>query len=308
MNSLQIITTVIVLIILLLVSVYCLHHIGKLKTDIRKYEEREYLFFENTHIAALIVDPGSGRIMDANWAASQFYGYKREELQNMSIDKINICDIEYIKEKMQITLKNQCPIKHTFRHKLANGTVRDVEVLSGPINISGKVMLYSIVTDITVRKTEELLQRVRNEVAMYCLDSVSLQELLDRSVEIIHEIDGIIGCSICIFDDGKNLLEIKAGTALSKENYDKLYNKQIISKLTEIAYQGEPVYFENIDQSNEFLKPFIQLGIKSLGVIPVKRNDIIVGTLNVASSCLNEFPEEMKRALQSITYSIGISY
>ena len=42
-----------------------------------------------------------------------------------------------------------------FRHCLASGEIRDVEVYSGPIKVHGKELLYSIVYDITARKKAE---------------------------------------------------------------------------------------------------------------------------------------------------------
>ena len=42
-----------------------------------------------------------------------------------------------------------------FRHRLADGTIRDVEVYSGPVTIEGRKLLYSIVHDITERKRAE---------------------------------------------------------------------------------------------------------------------------------------------------------
>ncbi len=48
-----------------------------------------------------------------------------------------------------------------FRHRLANGSIRDVEVFSNRINIAGHIVLYSIIHDIIERKqAEEQLTRI----------------------------------------------------------------------------------------------------------------------------------------------------
>jgi diguanylate cyclase (GGDEF)-like protein/PAS domain S-box-containing protein len=47
-----------------------------------------------------------------------------------------------------------------FRHMKANGEIRDVEIHSGPIDVGGRKLLYSIVNDITERRrTEQALQQ-----------------------------------------------------------------------------------------------------------------------------------------------------
>ena len=53
-----------------------------------------------------------------------------------------------------------------FRHRLASGEIRDVEVCSGPIIVGGRTLLFSVINDVTERKwakealreSEELLQ------------------------------------------------------------------------------------------------------------------------------------------------------
>lgn len=42
-----------------------------------------------------------------------------------------------------------------FRHRRADGSIRDVEVYSGPIQIAGRCLLYSIVHDISDRVAAE---------------------------------------------------------------------------------------------------------------------------------------------------------
>src|SRR5207237_1825021 len=42
-----------------------------------------------------------------------------------------------------------------FRHRLASGEVRDVEVHSSPVDVGGRRLLYSIIHDVTDRKRAE---------------------------------------------------------------------------------------------------------------------------------------------------------
>src|SRR5437764_15380810 len=45
-----------------------------------------------------------------------------------------------------------------FQHRLASGDLRDVEVLSSPIDLDGRTILYSIIHDITdTRRVEQAL-------------------------------------------------------------------------------------------------------------------------------------------------------
>jgi len=128
------------------------------KQAIRALEESESRFkslFEKNHSVMLLIDPeDEGRIFDCNEAAVRFYGYPRERLCGMRIEEINILSPEEIKREMERAVKGK-KTSFLFRHRLADGSVRDVEVYSGAIPVEGKRLLYSIVHDVTERVTAE---------------------------------------------------------------------------------------------------------------------------------------------------------
>ncbi len=114
----------------------------------------------------LIIDPETGEIIDANDAACNFYGYSKSELQNANINAINTLSPEEIMEEMKnAKIKNRNHFY--FKHRISDGEIRDVEVFSGPINIRGDELLYSIIHDITEklrieREKDDLISKLEN--------------------------------------------------------------------------------------------------------------------------------------------------
>ncbi|HKI59859.1 MAG TPA: PAS domain S-box protein, partial [Mariprofundaceae bacterium] len=117
-------------------------------------EERFRELFEGNRSVELIIDPESGVILEANHAAEQFYGYDRDQLLSLNIADINTLSDSDVKAEMEIA-RLEKRNHFIFRHRLASGEIRDVEVHSGPIHWSGQKGLYSIVHDITRRKEAE---------------------------------------------------------------------------------------------------------------------------------------------------------
>jgi len=126
----------------------------RVEEALRESEARYRSLFENNHAVMLLIDPDNGTIADANTAACAYYGWSREELMKRRIDEINTLTSEEVSVEMQLA-RSEKRNNFFFKHRRADGTIRDVEVYSGPILLQGKTLLYSIVHDVTNRKQAE---------------------------------------------------------------------------------------------------------------------------------------------------------
>jgi diguanylate cyclase (GGDEF)-like protein/PAS domain S-box-containing protein len=119
----------------------------------------EYMFM-HSNSANLFIEVETGKILNSNLAASKFYGYSNNELNNMSINEINTLPSKEIKKNRLLALSNECNI-FNFKHKLKNEEVRDVEVHSTPFKYQGKTILFSTIYDISdKKKTQEEIERL----------------------------------------------------------------------------------------------------------------------------------------------------
>src|SRR5690606_2846830 len=107
------------------------------------------LFEENPAIK-LLLDPEDGRIVDANHAAAEFYGFPREALIGMKIHEINVLTEDAIRAEMENARVGRRRF-FRFRDRLAAGAIRHVEVHSGPVELQGKAYPLSIIHDVTDR-------------------------------------------------------------------------------------------------------------------------------------------------------------
>ncbi|MBF0525466.1 MAG: PAS domain S-box protein [Deltaproteobacteria bacterium] len=126
----------------------------RIEEELRTSEELYRSMFENNRAVKLLIEPGTGLIVDANPAACNFYGYTRDQFQTMQITDINMLPREQVLAKIKLAGTEQKNY-FIFRHRVATGEIRDVEVYSGPIDIKGRTLLYSIIHDITDRQQAE---------------------------------------------------------------------------------------------------------------------------------------------------------
>jgi len=159
-------------------------------------EERYRSLFKNNHSVMLLIDPESADIVDANPAAVAFYGWSFEALTGKKITDINTLSDEQVFQEMGKAKTEQRRVFY-FKHRLANGEIRDVEVFSGPIKVYDRELLYSIIHDISKRKRAE--EAVQNSEEKYRLlvnniPGIVYKGFKDWSVEFYdNKIERLIG-------------------------------------------------------------------------------------------------------------------
>jgi PAS domain S-box-containing protein len=121
---------------------------------LQESEERYKKLFEEHVAVKLLIDPHTTAIVDANEAAEKFYGWPRAKLKQMKISDINTLSPAEIRQEME-KARAQKKIYFEFRHRLADGSIRNVEVYTSKIELKGKEFLHSIIHDVTERKRAE---------------------------------------------------------------------------------------------------------------------------------------------------------
>jgi PAS domain S-box-containing protein len=123
--------------------------------ELRQSEQRFRSLISHNNAIILQIDPSSGKILYANTAAEKFYGWTRGEMCAKSIQEINLLPPADIAAELAAASAAQ---RNTFifTHRLASGESRIVEVHSTPIFDGNRLVLVSIIHDITERKQAEL--------------------------------------------------------------------------------------------------------------------------------------------------------
>ncbi len=183
------------------------------EAELRAGEQRYRQMFELHGLPKLIIDPENGRILDANPAAGQFYGYAVAVLKTLTIFDINLSPLDEVQTKMAKAAATTM-LSCEFIHRGANGVPRNVEIFTGPVESEGKHLLYSIITDITEK------QRAKG----------ALQEAHDllevRVVERTAELEKVMNRLEAIFNhsgDAILLLDIDQGIQQANHAFDTLF-------------------------------------------------------------------------------------
>jgi PAS domain S-box-containing protein len=117
---------------------------------VRESEQLYRQLFEMHGLPKLIVDPRTAEIVDANMAASEFYGVESANLYHTFL--FNWMDLppEVVLQTLAEAASRNM-FRWRSRHQTHGRGVRYVEVFSGPVTIGQNQFLYLILTDITTQ-------------------------------------------------------------------------------------------------------------------------------------------------------------
>ena len=207
---------------------------------VRASEERYRQIFETNHAVKLIINPADGRIVEANQAAAAFYGYERNTLAGMRVTDIYIMSEAKVRQAMAQAVREE-QLVFNFRHRLASGKIREVEVYSGPFETAEGTRLYSIIHDITDRHRaeqarqnseerlaqslehlsaeindrkqieQELRSRERfvtllNDITYTALETANFQEMLQLLADRLAELIEADGCYLTLWDEASQTI------------------------------------------------------------------------------------------------------
>ncbi|AEH39102.1 PAS domain S-box protein [Halopiger xanaduensis] len=135
-------------------------------TERKEREEELELFrtlLDNTYDSVLVIDPPTGRFLDANETACQRLGYDRDELLELTVPDMDhvFADLEEWRSHVE-DVKNEGAVTIEGEHERKDGSTYPAEVNVSYIELDREYMV-AVARDITERKKQE--QRLSTLIA-----------------------------------------------------------------------------------------------------------------------------------------------
>lgn len=201
-----------------------------MERELRLSESKYRILFDYNPLPMWLYEIDSLKFVDVNNAAIKNYGYSRDEFLSMTIKDIrppeDVYDLEnYLKTRVEDKYSfDEAPV---WRHKLKNGKIIHVKVLSYIIEIDGKVCRLVLANDVT--------QLVKNETALRESEG-RYKRIFENIVDVYFEttIGGKIleiSPSIRILTYGQYTREELIGEQIISLYYDKRERERYITLL-----------------------------------------------------------------------------
>jgi PAS domain S-box-containing protein len=117
--------------------------------DLRRSEKQYRLLFQGNPHPMWVFDLETLAILEVNEAATQHYGYSRDEFLRMTLADLRVPEDTRRGKIPPADIKAQGLV---WRHHRKNGAEMDMEVIWSPLAFRGKLAALTLATDVTVRR------------------------------------------------------------------------------------------------------------------------------------------------------------
>ena len=121
---------------------------------VRRSEAMHLFFFESSPLATFIFDVESLRIVAANTAALELYGYSREEFLALALDDLRVPE-DRAQLAAALVAAHDAVVVGTARHRRKDGRIIHVEGRNHLTSLGGRPVRYVVLLDQTDRREAE---------------------------------------------------------------------------------------------------------------------------------------------------------
>jgi two-component system NtrC family sensor kinase len=255
---------------------------------LRQSEERFRNLFDGHSAIMIVLDPDTGNIVDANQAAADFYGWRVDELKKMNILDINNSSPEAVQKEME-TWKMMEQRSMSFRHRRADGSIRDVEIFGKKIKIGARVLVYDIIHDITERRQYEYVNEFRLRL-LQIAETYSVEQMLMTTLDEAERLTGSSIGFLFFVDEDQNTLLLQAVSTNTFEHMCKAEGKGKHYPLNKAGVWADAVRARKAVIHNDYPSlthrkgmPIGHAAVQRELVVPVIREERIVAIMGIGN-------------------------
>ncbi|MFZ4522667.1 MAG: PAS domain S-box protein [Bacteroidales bacterium] len=162
-----------------------------------------------------------------------------------------------------------------------------------------------IFEDITQRKATEQFIRIQRDLAAKHSTIISMHEALSIALEVLLQIDGVDCGGIYLHNAATGCLDLMTQQGLSDDFISKNSHFLADTDQSLIVKEGNPLYVSNETLNSAVPSDFINEGILSLAVLPMKHEGEIIGCINLASKRNTDVFSKVHFSLEALAGQIG---
>ena len=272
--------------------------------------------FESFPGAAIITDPGSGTILDANQMACDLLGRSRDEMLGLDQSRLHPTQDG---EKYRVLFRDRLPREQAVRGEIGlckpSGEVVHVEASASTLDLAGK----RVTCTFFLERPEAVLESSHdqllalNAVASTVAGSLNLDEIMDRALDKVLEVMKVEVGVITLSDAQTGEMTLVTHRGLSDEFVENMrrQRQRAVGQLADtIPAREEAILIQDLRRDPRaavFGGDFEKERLHSSAAVPLQSKGNVVGMLAVISREPHMFTPQDVELLTSIASQIGMA-
>ncbi|MBI5585153.1 MAG: PAS domain S-box protein [Deltaproteobacteria bacterium] len=273
-------------------------------------DSRELLqdVFECLDDALLLVEPETWTILGCNPAVEKIFGYRPEEIIGRSPELLHLNLRKYSEMVFPVLDEGRAfRMEVHLQRKDGRFLVSDLAVTEVLDQAGHRLVLVSLVRDITERKQAENLLQIQRDLALALTETNNLQRALQLSLEAALQVSGLECGGIYLRDERDGSLRLAYHQGWSPSFVRAADRYAADTRKARLIMKGRPLYGRHPDLDPALVRAEQREGLQALAIIPINHQKRVIACLNVASRKLENVPPASRTALEAIASQIGLS-
>ncbi|MFZ5856872.1 MAG: PAS domain S-box protein [Chloroflexota bacterium] len=275
------------------------------ENSLRESEEKYRTLIESTDDGIFVAQ--DEKFIFANPALSSILGYDKEEFSNISFARILAPDyLEIFSGRFHRCVRGEdVPKNYQTQFITKDGSQRIwIDLRANLITFAGQPAILGIARDITEQKRNEALLYAQRDLARAVGHFNTTEEGFSVFLGTILELSGLDSGGIYLLDPDYRNLELIQHVGLGDEFVQSALYYPADSPNVKKILLGAPFYYSAADPTIQAPR-YEREGIRSLAVIPILYQDLVIGCMNLASHTLGNVPDYAHHVLVTLTPEVG---
>ncbi len=256
--------------------------------------------------ALLVADAENRRLVRANRAACQMFGYEEHELVGNSIAMLHPPeDLEQVYRYFDAMAKGQARSAMDLRCRRKDGSEFLAEVLANRLTLGGRACLIGIFRDVTEAREAADLLRIQRDLAASLAAADDLHLACTTILKTLRRIPGVDISGVYLFDQATGGLNMVCADGVPDSALSEIGHFAPDRIFTQMVTKGKLTYARPEEFGAAAVETCQRLGVKSLAIIPIWHEQRPIAALGAGSRRQDDIPVNSRHTLETIASQLG---
>jgi len=278
----------------------------QMETAIRESENKFSKAFRSSAAIMAISTFKDGIFVDVNDEFLKVMGFDYQEVIGKTAGDLGIYKVNDRRENLKKEVEEKGYARNIeVKVKTKSGEVKYGSFCADIIQLKNEKCWLTMIHDITERKQMEGFIRIQHELGIALSATRESKEALALVIDTAISVDGLDMGGIYLCNPVTGDFHLEYAKNLTPEFFNQISHLDRGSIQADFIMKGKPRYINYEKMSLPVNALQKREGIKTLAVIPILYQGEVIGSINIASSTLEEIPLAARNLLESVGSHVG---